>query len=130
MEVVGAIIRNQRDEYLLQQRDEKAPSFKHCWTFFGGRIEAGEQPEQALLRELKEELRLDPGHILSLELSQTNHDPNGTIQYIYLITTDVLLDKLTLQEGEAMAYIPEPVLFDREFAFNIKDVLERYIKKS
>ena len=112
MEVVGAIIRNASGEYLLQQRDENAPSFKHCWTLFGGLVEQGEEPEVAFLRELNEELDLDPKDIHSIKLIQTNK--SEVTQYIFEVTTSVLLDELTLHEGESMAYIPEGSLFDRE----------------
>jgi len=130
MEVVGAVIKNQSDEYLLQQRDENAPTFKHYWTLFGGRVEEGEKPAEALLRELDEELALTPRNILSFELTQTNTDRVGIVQYIYEIATDVQLDQLTLSEGEAMQYVPEATLFDRKFAFNIQEVLARSIKQN
>jgi len=129
MEVVGAIIKNTNNEYLLQQRDEHAPTFKHHWTLFGGQVEEGEKPEEALLRELEEEIELNPSAIESIELIQTNVNDNGVIQYIFEVTTNVLIEDLTLHEGETMMYIPEASLFNREFAFNIKDVFKKYIKR-
>lgn len=46
--------------YLLQLRDNiKGIFFPGCWGCFGGGIEPGEQPDEALRRELKEELDLD-----------------------------------------------------------------------
>jgi mutator protein MutT len=130
MEVVGAIIKNASNEYLLQQRDENAPTFKHEWTLFGGKVEEGEQPEEALLRELDEELRLDPQDIESITLVQTNTDENGTVQYVFEIITNVPIEALVLGEGEAMEYVPEASLFDRTYAFNIEAVLASYIKKN
>lgn len=130
MEVVGAIIMNESNEYLLQLRDDEAPTFKHHWTLFGGHVEEDEQPHEALLRELGEELRLDKDRIHSTELTQTNIDDNGTVQYIFEIGTNVPLSELVLGEGEAMEYVPEDVLFDRDFAFNIKNVLEQHVKRN
>lgn len=127
MQVVGAIIKNHKNEYLLQLRDDNAPTFKGCWSLFGGMVELGEEPEQSLIRELDEEIALPLVAIESMRKVQVNQQENGTKQHIYEILTDVALDQLVLGEGADMQYVPDELLFDREFAFNIKDVLKRYI---
>jgi 8-oxo-dGTP diphosphatase len=58
MDVVAAIILNQEGQVLLARR----PAGKHLaglWEFPGGKIEPGELPAQALVRELEEELSLE-----------------------------------------------------------------------
>ena len=54
--VVAAIITD-GERILATQRGYGA--FKGKWEFPGGKIEAGEMPEQALQREIKEELQLE-----------------------------------------------------------------------
>ena len=127
MRVVGAIIKNGQNEYLLQLRDDKAPNFKNKWTLFGGHVEDSESPQAALMRELHEELKLDPYSVQSIQHIQTNEENGGTEQYIFEVLTDASLDQLFLGEGAAMGYIPGESLFDREFAFNIEAVLRQYI---
>jgi 8-oxo-dGTP diphosphatase len=56
--VVAALITNQRDEVLVTQRraDQDLPGF---WEFPGGKVEPGEAPKAALVRELMEELGVE-----------------------------------------------------------------------
>ena len=56
--VVSIALINDLNEILLTKR----PKNKHLggfWEFPGGKVEANELPEQALIRELKEELNID-----------------------------------------------------------------------
>ncbi|MBY0406538.1 MAG: NUDIX domain-containing protein, partial [Rickettsiales bacterium] len=56
--VVAAALVNEKNEILLAQRPE-GKRLAGCWEFPGGKVEAHETPEQALVRELKEELDID-----------------------------------------------------------------------
>ena len=60
LHVVSAFLINARGNVLLQQRDEK-PELRYPgrWTLFGGTVEDGELPEQAIRRELIEERGLE-----------------------------------------------------------------------
>jgi len=53
--VVGAVLRDD-DRILLGLRAPDRSWFPNCWDILGGRIEAGETPDEALVRELSEEL--------------------------------------------------------------------------
>ena len=53
IEVVAAIIKKDNEIFATQRG---YGDFKGGWEFPGGKIEAGEKPEQALIREIKEEL--------------------------------------------------------------------------
>jgi 8-oxo-dGTP diphosphatase len=61
MEKIAAIIlENDNGELLLYLRDEKPGiPFPHHWDLIGGHVEEGETTEQALFREVKEELNYD-----------------------------------------------------------------------
>lgn len=53
--VVAAALTNQVGEILLQRRPD-GKQMAGLWEFPGGKIDAGESPESALIRELEEEL--------------------------------------------------------------------------
>ena len=53
------VLRDMKGRILLQRRSSKARTLPGYWAFFGGKIEAGESPENAVRREAKEELRLE-----------------------------------------------------------------------
>ncbi|MDZ5474014.1 (deoxy)nucleoside triphosphate pyrophosphohydrolase [Bacillus sp. 31A1R] len=55
IKVVGAVITYERGEILCALRSPKMSS-PNVWEFPGGKIEKGESPEEALIREIQEEL--------------------------------------------------------------------------
>jgi 8-oxo-dGTP diphosphatase len=78
--VVCALIVDLHGRVLLAQR----PPHKHLglkWEFPGGKVEPAETPEQALLREIREELRCDL-EILSALPRFTHAYPSVTIEMI------------------------------------------------
>ncbi|WP_058912260.1 8-oxo-dGTP diphosphatase MutT [Entomohabitans teleogrylli] len=54
LNIAVGIIRNQQGEIFITRRAADA-HMANKWEFPGGKIEAGETPEQALVRELEEE---------------------------------------------------------------------------
>ncbi|MGL5965793.1 MAG: 8-oxo-dGTP diphosphatase MutT [Kluyvera sp.] len=55
LQISVGIIRNKQGEIYITQRAADA-HMAHKWEFPGGKIEAGESPEQAVIRELQEEV--------------------------------------------------------------------------
>ncbi|MDE6387270.1 MAG: (deoxy)nucleoside triphosphate pyrophosphohydrolase [Lachnospiraceae bacterium] len=84
--------------------------FKGQWEFPGGKIEAGESPENALVREIREELDTD------IEVGILIH----TIEYDYPtfhLSMDCFLAKvnageLVLKEAEAARWLTKNELYD------------------
>jgi mutator protein MutT len=57
--VVIAVIRNPEGKYLIAKRnDQDIPDSHNKWELVGGKLEYGEDPKDALLREVKEEAGL------------------------------------------------------------------------
>lgn len=95
------------DRYLMQLRDQKPGIFyPGHWGAFGGAIDAGETPEQALTRELKEELALATSSIchfttFTIDFSYAGA---GKVERYYYETSivDADLARLRLGEGREM----------------------------
>lgn len=79
--VVTALI--QREGKILVGQRPQGQSLAGVWEFPGGKIELGETPEEALKRELHEELGID-AEVGELALASThNYGPTGIILLFY-----------------------------------------------
>ena len=83
--VVSIALINNENEILLSKRPEK----KHLsgfWEFPGGKVEEGETPEKALIREVKEELNIDINKkcIAPLSFSEFNYNNFQLLLLLYI----------------------------------------------
>ena len=73
--VVAALIRKDGNLLICQRTRHQTMPLK--WEFPGGKIEEGEQPRDALRRELEEELGIDA--VIGDEVERFRHEyPNGS----------------------------------------------------
>lgn len=96
-----------KDRFLMQLRDN-IPSiiYPGCWGFFGGHIDPGETPEQAVNRELLEEISYMPP-IISPFRCYSNSD---VIRHVFQAPLTVELHQLILGEGWDMGLLtPEEI---------------------
>ena len=101
VEVALALLR--RDGRWLMQLRDQIPTIVSpgCWGLFGGHLDPGETPEQALRRELVEEISWQPPE---LELVMVHHIHRRTA-HVYRAELSVPLAQLTLLEGLDMALV-------------------------
>lgn len=77
------------NQILLARRAPQRRTYPNCWDFLGGHLEAGETPQQALIRELEEEAGITPTQYRSVGII-AEPDPvrNGeALLHVYLVTS-------------------------------------------
>ena len=100
IEVVAAIIKD-GDRVFATQRGYG--DFKDGWEFPGGKIEPGEAPEKALVREIKEELETE----ISVDqyLCTVDHDYPKFHLTMHCFICSIKKGNLTLTEHEAARWL-------------------------
>ena len=108
--VVAAVIKD-GDKIFATERGYG--DFKGGWEFPGGKIEAGETPQEALKREIKEELDVD------IKV----HDLIETVEYDYpefhlsmdCFWCEIINGKLVLKEHQAARWLTKETINDVEW---------------
>lgn len=96
IEVVAAIIQNNNQILCVQRGPSKYAYVSHKYEFPGGKVEVGETKEQAIIREIKEELHIDiinPQFYLTVEHTYPDF---AIVMHSFLCVTET--QQLTLTE--------------------------------
>ncbi len=102
--VAVILLYNEDKKILLQHRGKDMKRLPGYWGLFGGGIDEGETPEEAVRRETKEELDYELGNpklIMVQEFKGKHHD--GT-KYVFVEKYNPS-KKLTLCEGQGMKWV-------------------------
>lgn len=83
--VVAGVFKNNNGEFLIIKRP-KNKVMSDLWEFPGGKIELGETPEVALVRELNEEIGLTPTKTKVLPFISHQYETFHIVLLPYLIT--------------------------------------------
>ena len=101
IEVVAAIIRDSEGRIFATQRGYG--DFKDWWEFPGGKMEAGETPEEALKREIREELSTEISVEELLRTVEYDYPQFHLTMHCYLCS--LLTASLHLNEHEAAMWL-------------------------
>ena len=102
---------NEQKKILLQHRTKNAARLPNYWGFFGGGMHSSENPEQALARELFEELEyriIAPHFVFSQEFSLEKENETG-LKYMFVEKYDTS-QKLIQHEGQGLGWWRFPEL--------------------
>ena len=105
IEVVAAIIIKDGEVFATQRGYGE---WKGWWEFPGGKIEPGETPQEALVREIREELDADISVGALLETVEWDYPTFHLTMHCYLCT--LLSASLNLNEHQAVAWLTPQTL--------------------
>ena len=127
IEVVAAIIHHD-GKILATQRGYG--DFKDGWEFPGGKIEPGETPEEAIVREIKEELDTEVEVIELLDTVEYDY-PNFHLSMGCFICK-IKSGDLVLKEHEAAKWLTKDTLGSLEWLpadMGLVGEIEKYLKE-
>lgn len=105
--VVAAVIKNENKIFATARGYGE---FKGQWEFPGGKIEAGETPQEALVREIKEELEttIQVGDLIDT----IEHDYPTFHLSMDCFWCDIVEGELKLLEAESARWLSKEELYD------------------
>ncbi|UQD51180.1 8-oxo-dGTP diphosphatase MutT [Bacillus methanolicus] len=111
--VVGAVIYNEQHEILCALRSPKM-SLPHVWEFPGGKMEEGETPEEALVREIHEEL----GCTIQVheKIEETYHEYPSVIVHLLTYKAKIVEGNPQAKEHAELEWVPLQELHSLEWA--------------
>ena len=119
-DVAKIVLLDPKKRVLLQLR-EKDQSNAGTWSLFGGGIEAGETPREAVKREVQEEVGYTLKQVKKLCETTT---PDGK-RFWYVGHIDAPLSKLQLTEGADFQFFDAKELKNIRLNPRIKEILKK-----
>ena len=122
VEVVAALVQDEKGRYLITQR-RKGSHLAGLWEFPGGKREAAESLEEALRRELAEELSARFAVGQRVETVRWEYPERTIVIHFYRCR----LESGTIEprEDQAMAWVAPDRLSDFDFPPADRDVIAR-----
>lgn len=102
---VGVLVRTD-GAFLMTSRPQGKP-YAGYWEFPGGKLEAGESVEQALRRELQEELGIEIGHVHPWKVEMVDY-PHALVRLHFCQVRD-WSGALQMREAQSFAWQQLPV---------------------
>ena len=124
--VVGAIIENDKNEIFCALRSPEM-TLANYWEFPGGKIEAGETPEQALAREITEEFNCSIE--VGKKVEDTTYEYEKVIVRLETYKAKLLKGKPIALEHAETKWVPREQLLQLNFAPADIPAVEKLIKE-
>jgi 8-oxo-dGTP diphosphatase len=115
IEIEGKVFCTQRSEFM---------NMPLKWEFPGGKIDAGESPEECLRRELREELGIEASVGQARPVTTHGYPAFSVTLYPYLC--EITSGKITLHEHRAMVWLPIEELHTLDWAEADLPIIKEY----
>lgn len=112
IEVVGAVLINEDRVFAAKRGPGK--SMAGYWEFPGGKVETDETPEEALARELREELKIDV--TVGEFIVTATHEAGTAVIELSTYLCTIIEGVPVLTEHEEFRWLPVSELSDVEWA--------------
>lgn len=126
VEVVAAVIKKDNKIFCAQRNLSKSMGGK--WEFPGGKIEEGEAREEALVREIKEELDSDIAVDKYLMTIEHDYPTFHITMHAYLCT--LVKGELTLKEHNDSAWLSKEELLELDWAEADKPIVDMILRRN
>lgn len=106
---------DQEARVLLTRRSARLRSHSHQVAFPGGRLDDGETPEQAALRETYEEIGLDPGRVRIV----------GRLESLFtVVSSSSIVPFVGIVDGPLPPLTPSPAEVERIFDVSLRELAD------
>jgi 8-oxo-dGTP diphosphatase len=121
--LVSAGVIHKDGEILVGQR-RRGDRHALKWEFPGGKVEFGESPQQALVRELSEELQIEAQ--VGAEMARYEHDyPSGSRVHLLFFAVNAFQGEPAARVFEQIRWVPLPELPTIDFLEGDLDFVRR-----
>jgi len=114
IEVVAAVIFREAKVFCVQRAEHEKEYISFKWEFPGGKVEQGEDPIQALKREIREELHIEIQNIEFLMTVEHTYPDFHLVMHTY--TCEISSGEPVLTEHFDMKWLPVDKLDQLDWA--------------
>ncbi len=130
MKITSSAILIRNNKILAYKRSENKKCYAGFWDVTGGHVEEKETPEDALKREVKEELGIDVIEFKFFDAMKNVIDPTSKEIYnhYYFIVTSWKGEIKNQSDAEELKWIGKDEIDDFRFTPEMKELLKKVLK--